>query len=148
MPRIPAGLIKQFLKKAPQITEEQALSHEDMLRKMKSGIPDTQEVESIINKTSPGAEVQKEVPNLIPESVTSPDEVRPEFQGLSKDKRKALIDQYSQPDPENPFKGPEGINVNAKPEAAPTPVQLPEDDEGALNTIMKLMQEAKNKKKK
>jgi hypothetical protein len=125
-----------------KISDELNSKHEDMIKAIQARraaqIPNTEDVTKIVAPEQAAAEAVKEMP-------TDPSGIRPEFQNLTKDQKKAMIEKYKQPNPDNPM-FPEGIqsDVKTQPKA---PVELPESEDEAINTIMKLIKESKKPKK-
>lgn len=125
-----------------KISDELNSKHEDMIKaiqaKRASQIPSTEDVTKIVAPEQAAEESVKELP-------LDASGVRPEFQNLTKDQKKAMIEKYRQPNPDNPM-FPEGIPADVKAPAKP-PVELPESEDEAINTIMKLIKETKKPKK-
>jgi len=118
------------------ISEEMNAGHEDMIKAMRAkkaqSIPNTKDVENIVAP-------QKSIEDIAPE-------VDPRFENLSEVDRQKLLEHYRRPT--EMF--PSGIQPDVKPAKEPwkPKVDLPENDDEAINTIMQLISESKNKKTK
>jgi len=145
MPKVPAKLIKGLMKKLGSgISEETNAKHEEMIKAMRAKqVPDTADVERAMAKPA-----MEEAPKAVE---VADDEIRPEIANMNKFERKAWLEKYkATPDEKNPFKTPGGgiePNIEEKYGKQQPPIDLPEGESDAIDSIMKLMQEAKKKKK-
>jgi hypothetical protein len=125
------------------ISEEMNAGHEGMIKAMRAkkaqSIPDTKEVESIVAP-------QKAAEDMTTRGADMAPEVDPRFENLSEAERMKMLEHYKRPT--EMF--PEGIKPDVKPAKEPwqPKPELPEGEDEAINTIMQLLRDSKNKKAK
>ena len=142
--KIPAGVIKKLMSKiSAEIPDALDNKHKEMIKAIQGRkVPDTNDVENAMSK--PAMEVEPAVPV---------DGIRPEIANMSKADRKAWLENYkATPNSDNPFKkpgggiGPSPDEILAAQRKGLPAAELPEDESDAIDSIMKLMKEAKKKK--
>ena len=147
MPKVPVKMLKSLLKKATGgITDEMNEKHEEMIKAMRAKqVPDTSDVEGAMSKP------KMEQP--APDMPVDDEAIRPEIANMNKAERQAWLEKYKNtPNPEDPFKEPYGGIVPGREERilmekkkAKPPMEMPADEEEALDNISKLMKSAKKK---
>jgi hypothetical protein len=149
--KIPAGVIKKLMSKiSADIPDALDEKHKEMIKAIQGRkVPDTNDVENAMSK--PAMEVAPAVPAVEP--AVPVDGIRPEIANMSKADRKAWLENYkATPNSDNPFKkpgggiGPSPDEVLAAQRKGLPAAELPEDESDAIDSIMKLMKEAKKKK--
>lgn len=129
------GLGGEEGKASRYISEEMNANHEAMIKTMRAKkaqeIPTAKDVETIVAP-------EKATPDVAPE-------VDPRFENMSEAERQKMLEYYKRPT--EMF--PSGIQPDVKPVKEPwkPKVDLPENDDEALNTIMQLIRDSKNKAK-
>lgn len=130
------GVLKAFGKEdgkaSRYISDEMDDTHKAMIKSIQAKrakeIPDTTDVENIV------------APSKAVENIEA--EVRPDFMNMNKAQKQEWVNKAREPN--DMF--PEGIPVQQKVAPEP-PVELPEGEDEAINTIMELIKSSKNKAK-
>lgn len=135
------GLGGEEGKASRYVSEEMNANHEAMIKTMRAKkaqeIPTAKDVETIVAP-------DKATPDVAP-GRSADAEVDPRFENMSEAERLKMLEYYKRPT--EMF--PEGIKPDVKPAKEPwqPKVDLPEGEDEAINTVMQLIKDSKNKAK-